>query len=66
MAETVIDRNLAKQRLEKFLRENDVPIANTRDELYAHSVKDDDGEEVEFLIKMREEQRKVNRNRSID
>ncbi len=66
MAETVIDKNLAKERLEKFLRENDVPIAHTTEELYEHSIKDDNGEEVENLLRMREEQRKLNRERSID
>ncbi len=66
MAETVIDKNLANERLEKFLQENDVPIAHTTKELYEHSIKDDNGEEVESLLKMREEQRKFNRIGSID
>lgn len=66
MAETVIDKNLAKERLEKFLRENDIPIAQTAEELYAHSIKDDNGEEVESLLRMLEEQKKFNRERSLD
>lgn len=66
MPETVIDKNLAKERLERFLRENDIPIAHTTEELYAHSIKDDNGEEVESLLRMREEQRKFNRVRSLD
>lgn len=66
MVEIVIDKNLAKERLEKFLRENNIPIAHTTEELYAHSIKDDNGEEVERLLRMREEQGKFNRVRSID
>ncbi|MGI8544304.1 MAG: hypothetical protein ACR2MD_12640 [Aridibacter sp.] len=66
MAETVIDKNLAKERLEKFLRKNEIPIAHTTEELYAHSIKDDNSEEVERLVRMREEQKKFNRVRSID
>ncbi len=66
MVETLIEKDLAKERLEKFLRENNVPIARTTEELYAHSVKDDDGEEIEEFMRMREEWKKENRHRSID
>lgn len=64
MAETVIEENenivkdSPKARLEKFMRENDVPIARTTEELFAHSIKDDDGEEVEEFMRKREEWRK--------
>ena len=66
MAETLIDKNLAKERLEKFLRENKIPIAHTVEELYEHSIKDDDGEEVDEFLRMRKEMRKYNRDRSLD
>jgi len=47
-----------KARLEKFLRENKVKIARNAKELYAHSIKDDDGEEVDEFMRLREEWRK--------
>lgn len=66
MTETTIEKSAAKERLEKFLRENNVPIAHSVEELYRHSIKDDDGEEIDEFIRMREEWRKENRERSID
>ena len=41
-------------------------VAHTADELFAHSIKDDNGEEVDEFMKMREEWRKENRERSLD
>lgn len=66
MAETLVEKDLAKERLEKFLATHKVKIARTAEELYAHSVKDDDGEEVDEFLRMREEWRKEDRERSLD
>jgi hypothetical protein len=67
MAEILIEETAAqenavedspKARLEKFLRENKVKIARNAEELYAHSIKDDDGEEVDEFMRLREGWRK--------
>ena len=67
MAEILIEETAAqenavedspKARLEKFLRENKVKIARNAEELYAHSIKDDDGEEIDEFMRLREEWRK--------
>lgn len=66
MAETLVEKHLAKERLEKYLATHNVKIARTADELFAHSVKDDGGEEIDEFLRMREEWRKENRDRSLD
>lgn len=66
MAETIVEKNLAKERLEKYLATHNVKIARTVEELYAHSVKDDNGEEVDEFLRMREQWRKEDRERSLD
>lgn len=66
MAETLVEKDLAKERLEKYLAKHKVKIAHTADELFAHSVKDDDGEEIDEFLRMREEWRKENRERNLD
>ncbi len=66
MAETLVEKNLAKDRLEKFLATHKIKIAHTAEELYEHSIKDDDGEEVEEFLRMREEWRKEDRERNLD
>ena len=58
MAETLVEKNLAKERLEKYLATHKVKIAHTAEELYAHSIKDDNGEEVDEFLRMCEEWRK--------
>ncbi len=67
MAETLVEKITAqenavedspKAKLEKFLRENKIKIAKNAEELYAHSIKDDDGEEVDEFMRLREEWRK--------
>lgn len=55
-----------RKKLEQMIQEQGVKIANTSEELYAHSVKDDNGEEVDEFLRMREEWRKEDRNRSFD
>lgn len=60
MAETLVEKNLAKERLEKYLSTHNVKIAYTAEELYANSIKDDNGEEVDEFLRMREEWRKEN------
>jgi len=58
MAEILIEKDLARERLEQFLATHKIKIANTIEELYAHSIKDDDGEEVDEFMRLREEWRK--------
>ena len=65
MAETLVEKDLAKERLEKFLATHKVKIAYTAEELYAHSIKDDDGEEVDEFLRMREEWREEDRKLSL-
>ena len=60
MAETLIEKDLAGERLEKYLVKHKIKIAQTVEDLYAHSVKDDGGEEVDEFLRMREEWRKEN------
>jgi hypothetical protein len=66
MAETLVEKDLAKERLEKYLATHKVKIARTAEELYVHSVKDDDGEEVNEFLRMRDDWRKEDRERSLD
>jgi hypothetical protein len=66
MAETLVEKDLAKERLEKYLATHKVKIAQTVEELYAPSIKDDDGEEVDEFMRMRENWRKEDRDRSLD
>ena len=68
MAETLVEKDLAKERLEKYLATHKVKIAYTAEELYAHSIKDDNGEEVDEFLRMREEWRNENNDshREID
>lgn len=66
MTDTLVEKDLAKERLEKYLAIHNVKIARTTEELYAHSVKDDNGEEVDEFLRMREQWRKEDRERSLD
>ncbi len=63
---TLVEKDLAKERLEKYLATHNVKIARTAEDLYAHSIKDDNGEEVDEFLRMRDEWRKENRDRSFD
>jgi len=58
-------RKAAREKLERLIREQDIKLAKTAEELYAHSIKDDDGEEIEEFMQMRrqwrEEDRKLRR-----
>ncbi len=60
MAEILIEKDLARERLEQYLATHKIKIAHTTEELYAHSIKDDDGEEVNEFMRLREEWRKEN------
>ncbi len=60
MAEILIEKDLARERLEQYLATHKIKIAHTIEELYAHSIKDDDGEEVNEFMRLREEWRKEN------
>ena len=58
MVEILVEKDLAKERLEQYLAAHQVKIANTTEELYAHSIKDDSGEEVDEFLRMREKWRR--------
>lgn len=66
MTETLVEKDLAKERLEEYLATHKVKIAHTIEDLYAHSIKDDDGEEVDEFLRMREQWRKEDRDRSFE
>lgn len=81
MAETLVEETTAEEniygitlemrkeyrkKLEHMIQAQGVKIANTAEELYAHSIKDDNGEEVDEFLRMREEWRKEDRDRSFD
>ncbi len=55
-----------QEKLKEFLATHNVKIARTPEELYAHSVVDDNGEEIEDFLRMREEWRKESRERDFD
>jgi hypothetical protein len=55
-----------KQLLSKYLATHNVPIAKSKEELFEHSVKDDNGEEIEEFLRWREELRKENAERSFE
>ncbi len=68
MAETLVEKDLARERLEKYLATHKIKIAHTVEDLYAHSIKDDDGEEIDEFLQMREEWRNEDKgsHREID
>lgn len=66
MAETLIEKDLAKERLEKHLATHKVKIARNAEELYAHSIKDDEGEEIEEFLQTLKEWRSEKSKRSLD
>lgn len=68
MVETLVEKNVAKERLEHYLATHKVKVAATAEELYTHSIKDDNGEEVDDFVRLLEEWRKEDKNahREID
>ena len=62
MAEILIEKDAAKARLEAYSATHKIKIARTAEELYAHSVFDDNGEEADEFAKLREEWRKEYRD----
>lgn len=64
----IIEKDAAKARLEQYLATHKLKIARTAEELFAHSVKDDNGEEVEDFMRLREEWRREDKSlqREID
>jgi len=60
-------RKAAREKLERLVKEQNIKAAKTTEELYAHSVKDDDGKEVNEFMRLREEwRREDNSHREID
>lgn len=55
-----------QEKLAEYLATHDVKIARTPEELYAHSFADDNGEEIDDFLRLREEWRRESRDRSID
>jgi hypothetical protein len=69
MAETIIDKNLAKERLEKYLATHDVKVAKTFEELLGPKTEQTQEEiqtEVDEFLSMLKEWRKDTHDRSID
>ncbi len=69
MPESVIDKNLAKERLEKYLATHDIKVARTFEELLGPKTGQSPEEitaEVDEFEAMRKEWRKEDRERCID
>jgi hypothetical protein len=69
MAETIIDKNLAKERLEKYLATHDIKVAETFEELLGPKTEQSQEEiqaEVDEFLGMLKEWRKDSQDRSID
>jgi transposase len=69
MPETTIDKNLAKERLERYLATHDIKIARTFEELLGPKTGQSPEEitaEVDEFEAMREEWRKEDRERFIN
>lgn len=69
MAETLVEKDLAKERLEKYLATHNIKVAETFEDLLGPETGQTQEEiraEVDELERMREEWRKENRDRSID
>lgn len=69
MAETLIEKDLAKERLEKYLATHDIKVAKTFEDLLGPETGQTQEEiraEVDEFEQMREEWRKEDRDGSID
>ncbi len=69
MAETVIDKNLAKERLEKYLAIHDVKIAKSVEDLLGPETgqtQEEIQKEVDDFLRLREEWRKEDVEREFD
>lgn len=69
MAETVIDKNSAKERLEKYLATHEIKVAKTFEDLLGPKTEQSQKEiraEVDDFLGMLEELRKDMKDRSID
>lgn len=54
MTDVLTGKNSAKERLKEYLAIHKLKIARTKQELYAHSIQDDGGEEVDEFLQMLE------------
>ncbi|CAN5760948.1 hypothetical protein BH20ACI4_BH20ACI4_13230 [soil metagenome] len=69
MAEALVEKDLAKERLEKYLATHNIKVAETFEDLLGPKTGQTQKEiraEVDEFERMREEWRKENRDRSID
>ncbi|MEO6588465.1 MAG: hypothetical protein ABIP06_03965 [Pyrinomonadaceae bacterium] len=69
MSEILVKKDLAKERLEKYLAAHSIKVAETFEDLLGPETGQTQEEiraEVDEFEKMREEWRKENRDRSID
>jgi hypothetical protein len=57
MPGTLTEKHTGNELLKKYLATHNVKIASSVDELYLHSVSDDNGEEVDDLLRLRQEWR---------
>lgn len=57
MPKTLAEKGTGNELLRQYLARHKIPIAHTAEELYRHSVVDDDGEEIDELRRMLDEWR---------
>jgi len=57
MSKISTERSTGNELLRQYVATHTVPVARTAEELYRHSVRDDDGEEVDGFVKLLDEWR---------
>ena len=57
MPGTLIEKHTGNDLLKEYLATHNVKIASSIDELYVHSVSDDNGEEIDDFLLLRQEWR---------
>lgn len=58
MPETLTEKHMGNELLKRYLATHNIKIASSVDELYLHSVSDDNGEEVDDFLRLRQEWRR--------
>lgn len=57
-----VENQTGNELLKQYLATHEVKIASSVDELYLHSIKDDNGEEIDSFLHQREEWRGESRS----
>ena len=57
MSKTLVEKGTGNELLRKYLETHKLPIAKTAEDLYSHSVADDNGEEVDDFLQLLDEWR---------